>query len=174
MTDTLSTHALPTTATSGIPVTAPVTAVVVTAGLTRYLPTTLTALAAQTRRPVRVLVVDVGGPDGVPELLDEAFAAAPPGPMPRLTRTTAAGVATFGRAVSAGLATMDLALQEQATPWVWLLHDDSAPAPDALAELVRAVGRAPSVVLAGSKQRTWTDPERLLEVGVRTTPWGRR
>lgn len=174
MTDTLSTHALPTTATSGIPVTASVTAVVVTAGLTRYLPTTLTALAAQTRRPVRVLVVDVGGPDGVPELLDEAFAAAPPGPMPRLTRTTAAGVATFGRAVTAGLATMDLALQEQATPWVWLLHDDSAPAPDALAELVRAVGRAPSVVLAGSKQRTWTDPERLLEVGVRTTPWGRR
>lgn len=174
MTDTLSTPAPPTSATSGIPVTAPVTAVVVTAGLTRYLPTTLAALAAQTRRPVRVLVVDVGGPDGVPELLDETFAAAPPGPTPRLTRTTAVGVATFGRAVTAGLTTMDMALQEQATPWVWLLHDDSAPAPDALAELVRAVGRAPSVVLAGSKQRTWTDPERLLEVGVRTTPWGRR
>jgi GT2 family glycosyltransferase len=174
MTDTLSAQALPTSASSGVPVTAPVTAVVVTAGLTRYLPVTLAALAAQTRRPVRVLVVDVGGPDGVPQLLDETFAAAPPGPTPRLTRTAAAGVATFGKAVTAGLATMDLALGEPATPWVWLLHDDSAPAPDALAELVRAVGRAPSVALAGSKQRTWTDPERLLEVGVRTTPWGRR
>lgn len=174
MTDTLSTQSLPTSTSSGVPVTAPVTAVVVTAGLTRYLPTTLAALAAQTRRPVRVLVVDVGGPDGVPQLLDEAFESAPPGPQPRLTRTSASGVSTFGRAVSAGLATLDLALQEQPTPWVWLLHDDSAPAPDALGELVRAVGRAPSVALAGSKQRTWTDPERLLEVGVRTTRWGRR
>jgi GT2 family glycosyltransferase len=174
MTDTISAPAPSTSASSGLPVTAPVTAVVVTAGLTRYLPTTLAALAAQKRRPVRVLIVDVGGPEGVPALLDETFAAAPPGPQPRLTRTTASGVATFGRAVSAGLATMDLALQEPATPWVWLLHDDSAPAPDALSELVRAVGRAPSVALAGSKQRTWTDPERLLEVGVRTTPWGRR
>ena len=174
MIDTLSSAPPTTSGSSGIPVTAPVTAVVVTAGLTRYLPTTLAALARQTRRPVRVLVVDVGGPDDVPRLLDEAFAAAPPGPVPRLTRTTAAGVPTFGRAVGAGLATMDLALSEAATPWIWLLHDDSAPAPDALAELVRAVGRAPSVAVAGSKQRTWTDPERLLEVGVRTTRWGRR
>jgi GT2 family glycosyltransferase len=173
MTDTLSTTE-PVTSTSGIPVTAPVTAVVVTAGLTRYLPTTLAALARQTRRPVRVLVVDVGGPDGVPGLLDASFAAAPPGPVPRLARSTAAGVGTFGRAVSAGLATMDAALDEAPTPWVWLLHDDSAPAPDALAELVRAVGHAPSVALAGSKQRTWTEPERLLEVGIRTSRWGRR
>ena len=174
MTDTISAEAPPTSALSGIPVTAPVTAVVVTAGLTRYLPATLAALAAQTRRPARVLVVDVGGPGGVAQLLDETFAAAPPGPVPRLARTTASGVATFGRAVSAGLATMDMALREPATPWVWLLHDDSAPAPTALAELVRAVGRAPSVVVAGSKQRTWTEPERLLEVGLRTTRWGRR
>lgn len=174
MTDLLSAPTPVTSASAGVPVTAPVTAVVVTAGRTRYLPTTLAALAHQTRRPVRVLVVDVGGPDGVPPLFDETFAAAPAGPMPRLTRTAAAGVATFGRAVSAGLATMDLALGEPATPWIWLLHDDSAPAPDALAELVRAVQRAPSVAVAGCKQRTWTDPERLLEVGVRTTPWGRR
>ncbi|HEY0118461.1 MAG TPA: glycosyltransferase [Cellulomonas sp.] len=174
MTDTLSSAPPVTSASSGVPVTAPVTAVVVTAGLTRYLPATLAAVARQTRRPVRVLLVDVGGPDGVPRLLDETFAAAPAGPVPRLTRTTANGVASFGRAVSAGLATMDLALDDSPTPWVWLLHDDGAPADDALAELVRAVGRAPSVALAGSKQRTWTDPERLLEVGLRTTPWGRR
>ncbi len=174
MTDTLSSAPPATSASSGVPVTAPVTAVVVTAGLTRYLPTTLAALARQVRRPVRVLVVDVGGPDGVPQLLDEAFTTAPPGPVPRLTRTTAVGMSTFGRAVTAGLATMDLALGDPATPWIWLLHDDSAPAPDALAELVREVGRAPSVAVAGSKQRTWTDPERLLEVGLRTTRWGRR
>ena len=160
-------------ATTPIPVTAPVTAVVVTAGLTRYLPTTLRALATQTRRPVRVLVVDVGGPEGVAAALDQAFAGAG-APSPRLARTTAPDAAAFGAAVSAGLATMDEALGEAPTTWLWLLHDDSAPAPTALAELVRAVGRAPSVAVAGAKQRTWTDPERLLEAGLRTTRWGRR
>jgi len=160
-------------ATTPIPVTAPVTAVVVTAGLTRYLPTTLRALATQSRRPVRVLVVDVGGPEGVAAALDQAFAGAG-APTPRLARTTAPDAEAFGAAVSAGLATMDEALGEAPTTWLWLLHDDSAPAPTALAELVRAVGRAPSVAVAGAKQRTWTDPERLLEAGLRTTRWGRR
>ena len=128
-------------ATTPIPVTAPVTAVVVTAGLTRYLPTTLRALATQSRRPVRVLVVDVGGPEGVAAALDQAFAGAG-APTPRLARTTAPDAEAFGAAVSAGLATMDEALGEAPTTWLWLLHDDSAPAPTALAELVRAVGRS--------------------------------
>ncbi|CAL8972170.1 hypothetical protein CELL_01222 [Cellulomonas sp. T2.31MG-18] len=173
MTQTVQGPAAPTTTTSSIPVTAPVTAVVVTAGLTRYLPTTLAALAAQVRRPLRVLVVDVGGPDGVAAALDEAFAGSP-APAPRLARTTAPGAKTFGQAVTRGLLTVAEALGESPTPWLWLLHDDSAPAPTALLELMRAVSHAPSVAVAGAKQRTWTEPERLLEVGLRTTRWGRR
>jgi GT2 family glycosyltransferase len=151
----------------------PVTAVVVTAGVTRYLARTLAALAAQRRRPARVLVVDVGGPEGVPALVDATFAAAG-APAPWLARTAAPGAASFGGAVAAGLATMDEALGEAPTPWLWLLHDDGAPEPGALAALVREVGRSPSVAIAGAKQRTWTDPERLLEAGLRTTRWGRR
>lgn len=173
MTQTVQGPAAPTTTTSSIPVTAPVTAVVVTAGLTRYLPTTLAALAAQVRRPLRVLVVDVGGPDGVAAALDAAFAGSP-APAPRLARTTAPGAKTFGQAVTRGLLTAAEALGESPTPWLWLLHDDSAPAPTALLELMRAVSHAPSVAVAGAKQRTWTEPERLLEVGLRTTRWGRR
>jgi len=173
MTQTLTAITPVTSASSGVPVTAPVTAVVVTAGRTRYLPATLAALADQTRKPVRVLLVDVGGPDGAAALLDEVFGH-PDAPAPRLARTVAPWARSFGRAVTAGLSTLDEALGEPATPWIWLLHDDSAPAPDALAELMRAVRHAPSVAVAGSKQRTWTDPERLLEVGVRTTRWGRR
>ncbi len=173
MTETISGPGAPTTTTSSIPVTAPVTAVVVTAGLTRYLPTTLRALAGQVRRPLRVLVVDVGGPDGVAAALDEAFAGAP-APVPRLVRTATPGARTFGQAATRALETMADALGESPTPWLWLLHDDSAPAPAALLELMRAVIHAPSVAVAGSKQRTWTDPERLLEVGLRTTRWGRR
>jgi hypothetical protein len=58
--------------------------------------------------------------------------------------------------------------------WLWLLHDDSAPEPDALAALLHAVELAPSVAVAGCKQRTWSGPPRVLEVGVWTSRFGRR
>ncbi|QGQ18898.1 glycosyltransferase [Cellulomonas sp. JZ18] len=176
MTDTLSPVDVPTTA--AVPVTTPVTAVVVTHGRTGYLRTTLRALAAQTRRPFRVLVVDVaehadGDGPALGALLEDAFATTP-APVPRLSTVAAPRARSFGEAVSAGLATLADALDERPTPWLWLLHDDSAPAPAALAQLVKTVGHAPSVAVAGCKQRTWTEPERLLEVGLRTTRSGRR
>ncbi|SFK06980.1 glycosyltransferase [Cellulomonas sp. KH9] len=172
MTDTLS-PADPIT-TAAVPVTTPVTAVVVTRGRTRYLATTLRAVATQSRRPLRVLVVDVAPADErVGPVLDDAFAAVP-APAPRLSTVRAPHARTFGEAVQAGLDALAEALGERPTTWLWLLHDDSAPAPEALARLVRTVSNAPSVAVAGCKQRTWTDPERLLEVGVRTTRSGRR
>ncbi|MFS0705485.1 glycosyltransferase, partial [Cellulomonas sp. 179-A 9B4 NHS] len=177
MTDTLSPVDLPTTA--AVPVTTPVTAVVVTHGRTGYLATTLRALATQTRRPFRVLLVDVaerapGAPDPqLGALLDDAFAATP-APVPRLATVSAPGARSFGDAVVTGLALLAEAVDERPTAWLWLLHDDSAPAPAALAQLVKTVGHAPSVAVAGCKQRTWTEPERLLEVGLRTTRSGRR
>ncbi|KSW29282.1 glycosyl transferase family 2 [Cellulomonas sp. B6] len=174
MTDTLS-PVDPLLTTAAVPVTTPVTAVVVTRGRTGYLATTLRAVASQARRPLRVLVVDVapGEDQHVGLLLDQVFASAPQ-PVPRLATVRAPHARTFGEAVSAGLATLAEAFDERPTPWLWLLHDDSAPAPEALARLVRTVSNAPSVAVAGCKQRTWTDPERLLEVGVRTTRSGRR
>jgi GT2 family glycosyltransferase len=168
MTDTLL-AAGPSTATSSVPVVTPVTAVVVTRGRTPYLATTLRALAAQSRRPVRVLLVDAA-PEPDASVRGELAAAFAGVESPLLLTVEAPAARTFGHAVRAALA----ADEGAPTPWVWLLHDDSAPAPDALAELVRAVGRAPSVAVAGAKQRTWTDPERLLEVGVRTSRLGRR
>ncbi|MCL2467049.1 MAG: glycosyltransferase [Micrococcales bacterium] len=146
---------------------ADVTAVVVSAGLTGYLEASLQALAAQTRLPAVVLLVDVGGPAGAAELLDATFAGV--GVRAARTRTTAAAL---GAAVDAGLAKLALASAE--TAWLWLLHDDCAPAPTALAELVDAAGKATSVAVVGPKQRTWTDPERLVEVGMTTTRSGRR
>jgi GT2 family glycosyltransferase len=58
--------------------------------------------------------------------------------------------------------------------WLWLLHDDSAPDPDALRELLTAVDTAPSVALAGPKILGWADPRHLLEVGVTIARGGRR
>lgn len=173
MTETLS--PVDPITTAAVPVTTPVTAVVVTRGRTGYLGTTLRALAQQTRRPLRVLVVDVAPTAGdlVGPVLDDAFADVP-APAPRLALVRAPGARTFGEAVRTGLATLAERVDERPTAWLWLLHDDSAPAPEALARLVRTVSNAPSVAVAGCKQRTWTDPERLLEVGVRTTRSGRR
>lgn len=61
-----------------------------------------------------------------------------------------------------------------ADPWLWLLHDDAAPAPDCLEQLLRAVTDARSVALAGPKQVDWDHPDQLLEVGLRTTASARR
>ena len=58
--------------------------------------------------------------------------------------------------------------------WLWLLHDDSAPAPDCLEALLTAVAEARSAALVGPKQVDWDDPEQLLEVGLRTTASARR
>ena len=58
--------------------------------------------------------------------------------------------------------------------WLWLLHDDSAPEPGCLAELLAAVASARSVGVAGPKQVDWDEPSRLLEVGLRTTASARR
>ncbi|WP_315096629.1 glycosyltransferase, partial [uncultured Cellulomonas sp.] len=171
MTDTLQPVDLPTT-TSSTPVTSPVCAVVVTRGRTPYLATTLAALAAQSRPPLRVLLVDVGrdADPSVETFLQSTFAGVGGSPTPALRLVHTPGARTFGHAVRRALEADDAV----ATTWLWLLHDDSAPAPGALSELVRAVAHAPSVAVAGAKQRTWTDPERLLEVGLRSSLSGRR
>ncbi|CAN5362561.1 hypothetical protein BH11ACT1_BH11ACT1_06480 [soil metagenome] len=164
---------------------AAVTAVVVSHGVSRYLATTLAALAAQTRSPGRVLVVDVSSEQdaGVSRAAGDAFAAPVPDVSsdgrgvhpPEVLAVHAPGARTFGDAVQRALAGLPSDVRTAAgQPWLWLLHDDSAPEPSALAELVRAVEKAPSVAIAGVKQRTWTNPPRLLEVGVRTSRSGRR
>ncbi|MGW6131513.1 glycosyltransferase [Cellulomonas sp. NPDC055163] len=158
-----------------------VTAVVVTLGSTRYLPATLRAVGAQDVVPARVLVVDAGphADEDVPRLARGAFAALGTG-APEIVELHVPGARTFGEAVRRALvdvAPPSLVARPEREPdrtWLWLLHDDSAPEPAALSELLRAVEHAPSVAVAGVKQRTWTEPTRLLEVGVRTSRSGRR
>ena len=58
--------------------------------------------------------------------------------------------------------------------WLWLLHDDSAPDPGALAQLLRAVELAPSVTIAGAKQVEWENPRKLIDVGVSISRWAER
>src|SRR5690606_41433787 len=91
---------------------------------------------------------------------------------------------TFGAAVRAALADHEAYRAEQARrrelpppapePWLWLLHDDSAPDRRAHAELLRAGDSGPSIAVAGPKQRAWARPDILLEAGAPPTPPGRR
>ena len=159
----------------------PITAIVVTRGVTRYLAETLAALAAQTRPPARVVVVDAAPrpsipvPDDVPPLARATLA--PLGADLRLA--TVPKARTFSEAVRGALAELPAPPEgaepaDDRTGWLWLLHDDCAPAPTALAELVRAVEHSPSVAIAGVKQRSWGEPVGLLEVGVTTSRLGRR
>lgn len=135
-----------------------------------YLPRTLSALADQTRPVDRAIGVDAGSSDDSHRLLREYL-----GDANVLTYPRSKG--GMGAAVSAGLAGLVPVPGtggSDRTEWIWLLHDDAAPAPEALAELLGAVERAPSVTVAGCKQLDWHSPRRLIDVGLSTSRWAER
>ena len=86
----------------------------------------------------------------------------------------------FGASVQAGLASgvlrsdSDEAFDVEATEWVWLLHDDSAPAPTCLERLLEAADAHPGTAILGPKALGWHDRRLLLEVGFSVTGAGRR
>ncbi|WP_344093072.1 glycosyltransferase family 2 protein, partial [Streptomyces stramineus] len=58
--------------------------------------------------------------------------------------------------------------------WLWLLHDDCAPEPGALHELLRVADAEPDAAVIGPKLRSWYDRRQLLETGVSIARSGRR
>jgi len=157
------------------PVAVTVTAVVVTRGSSPYLAATLAALRSQSRTPDDVVVVDVDTAPATSGHQDLQLGGA--------RYVAGAGARTFGDAVESAL----VAVGMPEHGWLWLLHDDSAPAPGALAALSRAVEHSNAVAVAGCKQRRWEtgpdgvplDPEVsdrgvLVEVGHTVSPLGRR
>lgn len=168
--------------TGAVPAVVTVTAVVVTRGRSPYLEATLAAIRAQSHAPRSVVVVvDV---DTAPST------AAHRGLTLNGARYVAASRArSFGDAVNAAVAELDAASDARTPDWLWLLHDDSAPEPGALAALVRSVEHSATVAVAGCKQRTWESdddgapldpaarsgfPGGLIQVGYTVSPTGRR
>lgn len=157
-----------------------VTAIVVSHDGARWLPDVLAALARQTRAPQRVVGVDTGSADGSRALLAEALNDERVLDLPPETG--------YGTAVAMGVAHAEVVapfgplprrrasdeVPREPVEWVWLLHDDSAPEPDALAQLVEAAETMPSVAVLGPKVRDWDDPRLLVEVGVTMDRAGRR
>ena len=62
----------------------------------------------------------------------------------------------------------------ETTEGVWLLHDDSAPAPSCLERLLAAADAHPRTAILGPKALGWHDRRLLLEVGFSITGAGRR
>lgn len=124
-----------------------VTAVVVTYNRKALLRECLAALGAQTRPCDRVLVVDNASADGTPEVVRGEFPAADLLVLPE----NAGGAGGF----HAGLRDA----HADGADWMWLMDDDTIPAPTALAELLDApdaLEGLPRPLLLASKV-VWTD-----------------
>ncbi|MGP4021762.1 glycosyltransferase [Actinomadura sp. 3N407] len=162
-----------------------VTAVLVTHDGARWLPETLKALLTQARPAQRLVTVDTGSRDRGPAVLAEVVGE---GAILTLPRTTGYGEAVAEAlrqdAASAPVPDDDPgpAFTHQPTPydlparteWIWLLHDDCAPAHDALAQLLRTADTDPNVAVLGPKVRDWSDRRVLRELGVTVDAAGRR
>ena len=144
-----------------------VTAVIVAHDGAAWLPRIAEALLGQTRPVQRVVAVDTGSRDRSGAVLAELLGRSVVFGMDRRSGYGAAiAHALRHRAANtnvpgpAGLAPGDR------TEWVWLLHDDSEPAPDALEELLRGAAQARSSAVLGPKVMDWADRRVLLEAGV--------
>ncbi|MFI0232144.1 glycosyltransferase [Streptomyces sp. NPDC017086] len=179
-----------------------VTAVLVSHDGARWLPDALAGLLGQERPVQYAVAADTGSADdsahllaealgdasvlhlarrtGFGQAVEEASRTAPvlgPGELPYLTRPSGWDPVTRSWHDDA----YDLPELPHGEPvqWLWLLHDDCAPEPDALAQLLRVVdnelelGRD-DVAVVGPKLRGWYDRRQLLEVGVSIANSGRR
>ncbi|MFJ9749344.1 glycosyltransferase family 2 protein [Streptomyces chartreusis] len=179
-----------------------VTAVLVSHDGARWLPDVLAGLLGQ-ERPVQFAVAaDTGSADQSAQLITDALGA---DRVLHLARRTGFGQAVEEANRTAPLLTPDELTylkrpsgwdpvtrtwrddaydmpelpHGEPVQWLWLLHDDCAPEPDALAQLLRVVenehelGRD-DIAVIGPKLRGWYDRRQLLEVGVTIAHSGRR
>ena len=135
----------------------------------RWLPGVLEGLSEQGLGTAqRVIAVDTGSKDDSTTLL-----------APVADVVTAPSSTSYPAAVRIGLERLD-ALEasdpgsEGPHEWIWLLHDDSRPAPGALEALLVAARERPDVDVLGPKLREWPSLRRLLELGVTISGTGRR
>ncbi|MFE7460797.1 glycosyltransferase [Streptomyces sp. NPDC057554] len=174
-----------------------VTAVLVSHDGARWLPDVLAGLLGQERPVQNVVAADTGSGDDSARLVTEALGA---DRVLHLARRTSFGTAVDEAVRTAGELTPDdlpylkrpggwdpatrswvdenYDLPElphgEPVQWLWLLHDDCAPEPDALAELLRVVDADRHATIVGPKLRGWYDRKQLLEVGVSIANSGRR
>ncbi|MET8508530.1 glycosyltransferase family 2 protein [Streptomyces sp. NPDC004787] len=174
-----------------------VTAVLVAHDGARWLPDALAGLLAQERPVQNVVAADTGSADDSARLLADSLG---PDRVLHLARRTGFGAAVDEAARTAPVLgpeelpylkrpsgwdpvtrtwrdeNYDLPELPHGEPvqWLWLLHDDCAPEPGALTELLRVADSDEYAAVIGPKLRGWYDRKQLLEAGVSIARSGRR
>jgi hypothetical protein len=122
---------------------------------------TLDALRAQTRPADGVIAVAIRASEATIEEL---------GRVPGMKVVTSTEDLSFAQAVAAGVRVTDQ--PEDAEQMLWLLSEDTAPEPTALAALLGALEVSPSVGVAGPKILDWDDASFLRRYGETITTLG--
>ena len=173
-----------------------VTTVLIAHNGSRWLKATLLGLERLPYRPDRIVVVDTGSTDDTAEILrraeqdgvldevvsadaDLGFGAAvargvecagrPDEDV--LARIVLDGLGATAQASGETDGPADLDLGDELAPqatvqWLWILHDDSAPEPDALEGLLLSADIERSADILGPKIRGWNNQDQLVSVGV--------
>lgn len=126
-----------------------------------WLPEVVASLDSQTRPFDHIVAVDTGSVDSSAKLLKGARI-----PILAMSRETG-----FGAAIASAVEKLPPSIENE---WLWILHDDCAPAPGALEALLAALDDRPSVVMAGPKLLGWHDRTHLLEIGISIATNGAR
>lgn len=148
-----------------------VTAVLVAFDAGRWLPATLDSLAGLQHRPTRLIAIDNDSTDATRDLLNQAVAEG-------LIDAVYTGKRRygFGAAVKSALR-QDAEQGAEESHWLWLLHDDAQPEPDALYELLSHVRADRTIDITGPKlllPRRRQAGQQISEVGVSISGTGRR
>jgi len=152
-----------------------VTAVVVAHDGAAWLPRLLEALGGQSRSVQRVVAVDTGSRDRSGSLLAAQLGQAAVFGMDRSTGYAAAvHRAVQHKAAAAPVPGSTGRGHGDEVEWLWLLHDDCEPAPDALEQLLRGATETPRTAVLGPKLRDWTNRNVILEAGLSIDTAGRR
>lgn len=134
-----------------------VAAVVISRGNAETLHQTLTALQNQTHPLQQVVVVETLESEQCLDLA-KSFGFA----------------ALMSDSKKQGAAIEDGIRAFQGTPsWLWILHHDTAPEPEALERLSRAAEISPSVAVIGPKLLDWEHPIQIRQLGLTTTKTSR-
>ena len=130
-----------------------------------WLPEVVAALASQTRKVDQTIAIDTGSQDASAKLLSGA----------RIDFSSIERGDGFGTAVATAVKQLpSLNENENIEEWIWLLHDDCAPAPNALEALLAAVENRPNIAMVGPKLIGWNKRDHLLEAGISIATQGAR
>lgn len=112
----------------------------------------LDAITAQTRQPDRIVIVDSSETKLTFPL--ESISVSPKTKLGEIIRTGLSGI------------------ESNSKHWLWLVHDDSEPQPDALAELLAASESSEAVAQVGPLQLAKTRAREISQLGLTLSRFG--